>query len=158
MPRRASAGRPAPRIYRQSSYRSRERPIWRDLIWGISTEICGLEMTERQRANHGSVLGAARGRGVRGSENGWAPPSLPPSFLVQPPSPPASASAALSPTIQSTCGFVQIWGQTLRPYVGRGFPSQGQTPSPAAQCEERSPVFNPCLAPNRKRRQHKRNM
>ena len=79
--KRASAGRPrhAARIYRQS-YRSRERPIRRDLIWGISTEICGLEMTERQRANHGSE-GAASGRGVRGSENRWGPPSLLPSLF-----------------------------------------------------------------------------
>ena len=82
--KRASAGRPrhAARIYRQS-YRSRERPIRRDLIWGISTEICGLEMTERQRANHGSE-GAASGRGVRGSENRWAPPSFLPCSAVEP--------------------------------------------------------------------------
>ena len=151
--KRASAGRPrhAARIYRQS-YRSRERPIRRDLIWGISTEICGLEMTERQRANHGSE-GAASGRGVRGSENRWAPPSLLPSLFSRRARP--RARVRVGRFIADNSVDVRICADmgTVSPYVGRGrgFSSQGQTLQPAAQCEERCPVFNPRLAPNKKR-------
>ena len=107
---------------------SRDWSIWRDLISGISGEICGLGMTERRSggANHGS-------KGRRRA------PKIDGPFLVPP-----SASASGPPLYRRRSVVVRIcadmWheGQSLQ-YV-EGFLSEGQT---LRGVRERCPRFQP---------------